>query len=112
MEACASIASVLSKEDIEHLVAPTLNSASKDKSWRVRYMMADKFTEVIVGVVCEIVGVVYSDGCNILKKLGFWLLLDILFLMFLLFPFYLSRPSLPSLSHPSLPSLSPPPLYM
>ena len=43
-------------------MAPTLNSASKDKSWRVRYMMADKFTEV--GVVCELVGVVCSLVCG------------------------------------------------
>ncbi len=46
MEACAAIAGALSKEDIEQLIVPTLNSAAKDKSWRVRYMVADKFVEV------------------------------------------------------------------
>ena len=46
MEACAAIASVLNKEDTEQQVVPTLTSASKDKSWRVRYMVADKFCEV------------------------------------------------------------------
>ena len=48
MEACAAIASVLNKEDTEQQVVPTLTSASKDKSWRVRYMVADKFCEVSV----------------------------------------------------------------
>ena len=46
VEACAAIASVLNKEDTEQQVVPTLTSASKDKSWRVRYMVADKFCEV------------------------------------------------------------------
>ena len=46
VEACAAIASVLSKEDTEQQVVPTLTSAAKDKSWRVRYMVADKFCDV------------------------------------------------------------------
>lgn len=46
IEACGSIASLLSSEDTEHLVMPTLKEAAGDKSWRVRYMIADKFTEV------------------------------------------------------------------
>ncbi len=72
VEACSAIASLLNKDDIEQLVVPTLNAASKvyqmeychfgprlittnystlqDKSWRVRYMMADKFTEVRLGL--------------------------------------------------------------
>ena len=35
--------------DTDRLVMPILNSATKDKSWRVRYMVADKFTEVSGG---------------------------------------------------------------
>ncbi len=46
MEACSAIAGLLPKADVETLIVPTLNSAAKDKSWRVRYMVADKFCEV------------------------------------------------------------------
>lgn len=46
VEACVSIAQLLSQEDIEALVMPTLRQATEDKSWRVRYMVADKFSEV------------------------------------------------------------------
>ena len=46
VEACVSIAQLLSQEDIETLVMPTLRQAAEDKSWRVRYMVADKFSEV------------------------------------------------------------------
>ena len=45
-EACGAIASLMDHGDTERLVMPILNSATKDKSWRVRYMVADKFTEV------------------------------------------------------------------
>ena len=46
VEACSAIANLLEKVDVEALIMPTLNSAAKDKSWRVRYMVADKFCEV------------------------------------------------------------------
>lgn len=46
MEACVNIAQLLPQEDLESLVMPTLRQAAEDKSWRVRYMVADKFTEV------------------------------------------------------------------
>ena len=46
VEACVSIASLLQPDDIEVHVMPTLRQAAEDKSWRVRYMVADKFTEV------------------------------------------------------------------
>lgn len=45
VEACASIANIL-QDDNESLVIPTLRSSASDKSWRVRYMVADKFTEL------------------------------------------------------------------
>jgi serine/threonine-protein phosphatase 2A regulatory subunit A len=45
-ENCSSIASLLSTSDKELLVLPTLRDACNDKSWRVRYMVADKFVEV------------------------------------------------------------------
>ena len=41
-----SIATLLPQEDLEALVMPTLRQAAEDKSWRVRYMVADKFSEV------------------------------------------------------------------
>lgn len=46
VEACVSIAQLLSQDDLEALVMPTLRQAAEDKSWRVRYMVADKFSEV------------------------------------------------------------------
>ena len=46
VEACGAIAGLLDSGDTDRLVMPTLNAATKDKSWRVRYMVADKFTEV------------------------------------------------------------------
>lgn len=46
VEACVNIAQLLPQEDLESLVMPTLRQAAEDKSWRVRYMVADKFTEV------------------------------------------------------------------
>ena len=46
VEACVSIASLLPTDDTEQLVMPTLRQAAEDKSWRVRYMVADKFTDV------------------------------------------------------------------
>lgn len=46
VEACVSIATLLPQEDLEGLVMPTLRQAAEDKSWRVRYMVADKFSEV------------------------------------------------------------------
>lgn len=48
VEACVSIATLLPQEDLETLVMPTLRQAAEDKSWRVRYMVADKFSEVRV----------------------------------------------------------------
>lgn len=44
-----NIAQLLPQEDLEALVMPTLRQAAEDKSWRVRYMVADKFTEVSEG---------------------------------------------------------------
>ncbi|XP_070201288.1 serine/threonine-protein phosphatase 2A 65 kDa regulatory subunit A alpha isoform-like isoform X2 [Littorina saxatilis] len=54
VEACVSIASLLPSEDTEQLVMPTLRQAAEDKSWRVRYMVADKFTELQKAVGPEI----------------------------------------------------------
>ncbi|KAM4743074.1 LOW QUALITY PROTEIN: serine/threonine-protein phosphatase 2A 65 kDa regulatory subunit A beta isoform [Anableps anableps] len=44
VEACVSIATLLPQEDLE-TVMPTLRQAAEDKSWRVRYMVAE-FSEL------------------------------------------------------------------
>jgi serine/threonine-protein phosphatase 2A regulatory subunit A len=54
VEACADIAGLLPPADVEQLVMPTLRDAATDKSWRVRYMVADKFTELQKAVGPEI----------------------------------------------------------
>ena len=46
VEACVSISELLMQDDIEQFVMPILRQAAEDKSWRVRYMVADKFTDV------------------------------------------------------------------
>jgi len=58
-ENCASIATLLSSADKEQLILPTLREAANDKSWRVRYMVADKFVEVstpplLIWVYCAV----------------------------------------------------------
>ncbi len=54
VEACVSISGLLQTEDVEQLVMPTLRQCTEDKSWRVRYMVADKFTELQKAVGPEI----------------------------------------------------------
>lgn len=46
VEACVSIATLLPQEDTEQLLMPTLRQSVEDKSWRVRYMVAEKFTDL------------------------------------------------------------------
>ncbi|KAG9510963.1 Serine/threonine-protein phosphatase 2A 65 kDa regulatory subunit A alpha isoform, partial [Fragariocoptes setiger] len=54
VEACCVVANLLTPQDIETNVIPLLRSASEDKSWRVRYMVADKFTELQEAVGSQI----------------------------------------------------------
>ncbi|XP_015586604.1 serine/threonine-protein phosphatase 2A 65 kDa regulatory subunit A alpha isoform isoform X1 [Cephus cinctus] len=54
VEACVSIATLLQQEDVEQLVMPTLRNCASDQSWRVRYMVADKFTDLQKAVGPEI----------------------------------------------------------
>ena len=37
---------LLGPADIENLVMPTIRDATTDKSWRVRYIVSEKFAEV------------------------------------------------------------------
>nr|XP_054760167.1 serine/threonine-protein phosphatase 2A 65 kDa regulatory subunit A alpha isoform-like [Lytechinus pictus] len=54
VEACVNIASLLQQSDKEALIMPTMRGCAEDKSWRVRYMVADKFTELQDAVGPEI----------------------------------------------------------
>ena len=68
VEACVSIATLLSQEDLEEHIMPILNAAAEDKSWRVRYMVADKLTELQKAVGPEITNVdLVSAFQNLLK---------------------------------------------
>ena len=46
VEACVSIAGILPDADKEALIMPTLRNVAQDRSWRVRYMVADKIVEL------------------------------------------------------------------
>lgn len=46
VEAGITIAGLLNESDIETLLLPMFRSAASDKSWRVRFMIADKFIEL------------------------------------------------------------------
>lgn len=46
VEACVSIAGILPDTDKEALIMPTLRNVAQDKSWRVRYMVADKIVDL------------------------------------------------------------------
>ncbi|KAH8258979.1 hypothetical protein KR038_000981 [Drosophila bunnanda] len=54
VEACVSIAQLLPQDDVEHLVLPTLRQCASDSSWRVRYMVAEKFVDLQKAVGPEI----------------------------------------------------------
>lgn len=46
VEACVCIADILPPADKETFMMPTLRNAAQDKSWRVRYMVADKIVDL------------------------------------------------------------------
>lgn len=46
VEAGITIAGLLSEADIEQLLLPMFRNAASDKSWRVRFMISDKFNEL------------------------------------------------------------------
>merc|ERR1712198_757077 len=54
VEAGIAVAALLPSADVEQLIMPTLRQSAEDKSWRVRYMVADKFTELQKAVGPEI----------------------------------------------------------
>ena len=46
IEAGIAMASLFRHEDLEQQMMQTLRAATEDKSWRVRYVVADKLVEV------------------------------------------------------------------
>jgi serine/threonine-protein phosphatase 2A regulatory subunit A len=46
VEACIAFASLLPAEDAVSMIVPSLQSASRDKSWRVRYVVGDKYHDI------------------------------------------------------------------
>ena len=63
VEAGVSIAKLLNVQDRENLMMPTVRQAWQDKSWRVRYMVADKFVPV-----CLCKPRPYAMCCRSLKR--------------------------------------------
>lgn len=54
VEACVVIASIFKNDDIERYLMQSIKAAIDDKSWRVRYVVADKFVELQTAVGPEI----------------------------------------------------------
>ncbi|MFH4983189.1 hypothetical protein AB6A40_009898 [Gnathostoma spinigerum] len=51
VEACIAIAALLTEEQRKELIKPILMNLIEDKSWRVRYMVADNLTDVSIEAV-------------------------------------------------------------
>lgn len=68
VEACVSIAALLPREDVEQLVMTTLRQCATDQSWRVRYMVADKFTDLQKAVGPEITNIDLVPAFHVLLK--------------------------------------------
>ena len=46
VEACFGIAGLLKSDEVRELIKPTMMQLIEDRSWRVRYMVAEKYIEV------------------------------------------------------------------
>ena len=46
VEGCVAMASLLSEDARKELIRPVLANLIDDKSWRVRYMVAEKLTDI------------------------------------------------------------------
>lgn len=55
VEACCSIAAQMKNDEAEKYLMVMLREAANDKSWRVRYVVADKIVDVrfISFVICN-----------------------------------------------------------
>ncbi|RCN40664.1 HEAT repeat protein [Ancylostoma caninum] len=54
VEGCIAMAGLLSEDSRRDLVRPVLSGLIDDKSWRVRFMVAEKLTECILAAFCAI----------------------------------------------------------
>ncbi|KAH8246983.1 hypothetical protein KR032_006112, partial [Drosophila birchii] len=54
VEPCASIAQLLPRIEVEHLILPILHQFARDSSWRVRCMVAEKFVDLQMALGPEI----------------------------------------------------------
>lgn len=54
VEACIVLATLFKPDDVEKLLLTSIKQAIDDKSWRVRYVVADKFVELQHAVGSEI----------------------------------------------------------
>ena len=61
VDACISIAGVLPPAEMEKMVKPALLGLVEDKSWRVRFMVAEKFTEVLLHLTITATSYVISQ---------------------------------------------------
>lgn len=55
MESCAAIAGVLKGEEKKNLLLAAVRSLYADKSWRVRYVVAEKFVKLAEALGKEII---------------------------------------------------------
>lgn len=67
MQAAVSIAKLLPPADTALLVLPTIKQAAADDSWRVRYVVADKFTELQTAVGPELTKQLIESFIALLK---------------------------------------------
>lgn len=63
IDACVAISGLLKLEEVRETIKPTLVQLAEDKSWRVRYMVADKLTEVKVRPTENIICVLFLFYC-------------------------------------------------
>ena len=54
VENCVALARLLPPDENITYVLPVIRAATQDKSWRVRYMVAEQFTELAAAVGPEI----------------------------------------------------------
>ena len=60
VDKCATLGSVLPPEKTQKLIFPMIGEPQKDKSWRVRYMVAHHFCQL-----CDTVSQVTLSVCSI-----------------------------------------------
>ena len=77
-------------QDVEQLVMPTLRQCAEDKSWRVRYMVADKFTDLQKAVGPEITKTDLVPAFQVSKNFKYFLWFPLAYRKTFRFSFILS----------------------